>query len=703
MKIHISGKTTDTGNLPATRETPSGTIRLTLYDMILASRTETGSSLKLHSPCGGHLKCKKCTVCAVITEDAFPDFSTGDYTIFHRSLSREEQNTFYDAMHVPAELRSRTVVCLACGMFAFPAITDVYLPDPEEIRGASSENVILPGASFHPVVLSKEITLTKPTVENPIDIRSNLFSAIFSGEHGVSPSDFGYSDTEYTVFRSISDELIEFTAEYLAADDCPHSMNVAVTCSPGRSPKSLCLNAAVVLSIPPCSAPSPSIIPLGLAVDLGTTTIALSLWNLESDQQISAKVFTNPQRSFGADVISRMSYASEHGHEKLQAVVHEAIRDAVLEMISVLSDAVPPSHLLNNILYVSVAGNSVMEHLFCGKPTDSISKAPFYMADSFGYTIPANRLLKSIFCHPSAPVYLAPLAASYIGGDITIGLAYLLNARPECRRGSSIFLDLGTNGEICVISDSSSSCNSNKAKFLLAATAAGPALEGAHIKMGMSAISGAISRVGLPDSEDGEFAVSTISDVPAVGICGSGLIDAIARCLDTGLITEYGRICDDGEPEDEAYEDIYQIYESRISETDDQKLQIALTDTVFLHESDIRQVQTAKAAIAAGSATLLSAAGIDTDSLDAVYLAGSFGGGIDPKTSARIGLLPNVPVEKVVSLGNTSAKGAAGFLLHSEIRNALNDIILNSRYIELSGSPEFTESYVDNMIFGTLD
>ena len=122
-----------------------------------------------------------------------------------------------------------------------------------------------------------------------------------------------------------------------------------------------------------------------------------------------------------------------------------------------------------------------------------------------------------------------------------------------------------------------------------------------------------------------------------------------------------------------------------------------------MHESDIRQVQTANAAIAAGSATLLSAAGIDTDSLDAVYLAGSFGGGIDPKTSARIGLLPNVPVEKVVSLGNTSVKGAAGFLLHSEIRNALNDIILNSRYIELSGSPEFTESYVDNMIFGTLD
>jgi len=325
------------------------------------------------------------------------------------------------------------------------------------------------------------------------------------------------------------------------------------------------------------------------------------------------------------------------------------------------------------------------------------------MADSYGYAVPAKDLSKSIFCHPNAPVYLAPLAASYIGGDITIGLAYLLNAHPESAYSSSLFLDLGTNGEICAISPVSDSEISNKPRFLLAATAAGPALEGAHIKMGMSATPGAISRVSLPEDQAGEFAVSTISDSAPIGICGSGLIDAIACCLDTGLITEYGRICDDGEPEDEQYESVYPDFEDRISETDDGKLQISLTDSVFLHESDIRQVQTAKAAIAAGSGTLLSAAGIEPDDLDAVYLAGSFGGGINPAASARIGLLPNVPANRVKSVGNTSAKGAAGFMLHSEIRRSLNDIILNSKYIELSGSPEFTELYVDNMVFGTLE
>jgi len=703
MKIHISGKVIDTGNSPNTRTSPSGNVFLTLYDMILSARGESGLIPKLHSPCGGHLKCKKCTVCAVIDETHSDEFAADDYADYHRSLSSEEREAFFNDMHVPADLRSRTIVTLACGMPAFPIISDVFLPDPEEIRGASSTGAVLEKASVNPVVLSKNISLIRPTVETPVDIYTNVYQAVFGGDSPVTPSDFGYSNADYTAICTVSDEIIDFTAKYLAIDDCPHTMTVAVTCSPGKAKRTLILNASVVLSIPPCALPSPNIVPLGLSIDLGTTTVALSLWNLETGVQISAKVFTNPQRSFGADVISRMSYAAEHGFAQLRATVHDAIRSAVLDMLPSFNPSESPEILLNNILYVSLAGNSVMEHLFCGKPTDSISKAPFYMADSFGYSIPAKDLLTSIFCHPAAPVYLAPLAASYIGGDITIGLAYLMNARPEALDGSSIFLDLGTNGEICVISNDADSGIQHKPKFLLAATAAGPALEGAHIKMGMSAISGAISRVKLPQDDSDSFEISTISDADPIGICGSGLIDAIAVCLDTGLITEFGRICDDGEAEDEAYEELYQIFEHKISETNEGKLQIALTDNVFLHESDIRQVQTAKAAIAAGSGTLLSKASVDVESLNAVYLAGSFGGGINPISSARIGLLPDVPVEKVISLGNTSAKGASGFLLHSEIRNSLNDILLSSRYIELSGSPEFTELYVDNMVFGTLE
>lgn len=701
MFIHISGKTIDTSAHPQTLTSADGkSTPLTLYDIILSAKSQDGTVPKLHSPCGGHLKCRKCTVCAVIREDAYDELVSGDWASFHRQLTESERLRFLNAMHVPPDLHQRTIVDLACAMPVSPFITDLYLPDPEEISGASTDNELLPDEEIKPVVLSIKATLTRPTVENPIDTYTNLYNAIFKGNNPVTAADFGYSDTDYTVICDISDQLVASTAEKLRSlTDNSLTVVAAITCAPlkqrGSKPV-IQLTAAVDLSITGTA-------PIGAAIDLGTTTVALSLWNLKTGKQLASRVITNPQRNFGADVISRMSYAAEHGAALLQETIHTAIRDSILSMLSEISPSESAESHLNDILYTIVAGNSVMEHMFCGKSTDSISKAPFFMTDSFGYAVPAKDLCKSIFCHPDAPVYLALLAASYIGGDITIGLAYLMQAYKGAKNGHSLFLDLGTNGEICVISNAVDSSNSNKAKFLLAATAAGPALEGAHIKMGMSAISGAISRVKIPNDKSGEFAISSISDALPIGICGSGLIDAISCALDTGLITSYGRICDDGEPEDEEYSDLYQIFEHKISENDDGKLQIALTDTVFLHESDIRQVQTAKAAIAAGSQTLLSAANLTDADLDHVYLAGSFGGGIDPKTSARIGLLPDVSPEIITAVGNTSAKGAAGFLLYPSIRRSLNEILAQSVYKELSGSPEFTELYVDNMVFGSLE
>ncbi|MBQ8186203.1 MAG: DUF4445 domain-containing protein [Clostridia bacterium] len=699
MILHYSGKTIDTGSMSLTRPGENGNVRLTLYDIILSAKTN-GTAPTLHSPCGGHLKCKKCTVCAVICEDAFDEFASGDYTHFNRQLTDDERTAYFNAMHVPADLRPRAVVDLACAMPAFPIITDVFLPDPEEIRGVSAESDLL-ADELRPVVLSITANLTRPTVENPIDVYTNLYNAVFCGKIPVTPENFGYHSADYALIRSVSDEVVDLTGRILTQTSGDVSLRIAVTCTPAKGTNVLALTAAVVLSIvSPAAFPCRSLIPLGLAIDLGTTTVALSLRNLETGAQAASAVITNPQRNFGADVISRMSYASKHGVDSLRQIIHSAICESVLTMLREVFPSDAPDDALNNILFVSVAGNSVMEHIFAGKSTDSISKAPFFMTDRFGYALAAREVCTTLYSHPSAPVFLAPLAASYIGGDITMGLAYLAQAYPESANGNSLFLDLGTNGEICVIANDDVSCNSDKSTYLLAATAAGPALEGAHIKMGMSAISGAISRVKIPENPSGDFEISSISGSTPVGICGSGLIDAIACALDTGLVTSYGRICDDGEPEEDEYSDLYQIFEDKISETDDGKLQIALTDTVFLHESDIRQVQTAKAAIAAGSQTLLSSAGISDSELAHVYLAGSFGGGIDKKSSSRIGLLPDIDPTKITAVGNTSAKGAAGYMLYSSVRNSLNDILLNSRYTELSGSAEFTELYVDNMIFG---
>ena len=480
MLIHISKKTI---------ETAAGSADKTLYDIILSARSDDGSPPKLHSPCGGHLKCRKCTVCAVIRQENYAELAA-QYEI---GLSEDEKVRSFNEMHVPEDRRTHTIVALACALPSSDAVTDVFLPDPEEIRGADSAGVILPSAKLSPVVLSKEITLTKPTVDNPIDTYTNLYNGIFASDSPITAKDYGYNSSEYTVITTISDEVVDFASAYLAIPDCPMTMKVAVTCSVSKAKQTLHLTAAVVLSIPTCSLNHRTVHPRGLAVDLGTTTIALSLWNLETGAQTASRVITNPQRSFGADVISRMSYAAENGTEILQKTVHDAIRSGVLDMLGTNS---ANSDSLNDIIYVSLAGNSVMEHLFCGRPTDSISKAPFYMTDRCGYAVPARNIAKSSFCHPDAPVYLAPLAASYIGGDITIGLAYLVNADPAARSNRSLFLDLGTNGEICVISPDNSSSDSNP-PYLFAATAAGPALEGAHIKMGMSATPGAISKVAI--------------------------------------------------------------------------------------------------------------------------------------------------------------------------------------------------------------
>jgi len=220
--------------------------------------------------------------------------------------------------------------------------------------------------------------------------------------------------------------------------------------------------------------------------------------------------------------------------------------------------------------------------------------------------------------------------------------------------------------------------------------------------MGMSATEGAIYRT---DPGDGAFLCKTVQDSTAVGICGSGVISAISAFLKTGLVTAFGRICDDGEPEDEAYEDIYPAFEHCIGEDDDGKLVIEIADGVHITESDIRQVQTAKAAISAGTTVLLEKAGVMQEDVDDLYIAGSFGGGIDVHAAAHIGLLPADAVrdDNIHSVGNTSAKGAAMFLFSKKFRENLDDVMANCAYIELSSDPSFTDAYVNGMLFGDIE
>lgn len=651
-------------------------------DLSLFEAISSVSGIQIHSPCGGHGTCRKCAVC-ILPEDAAP-------FIAHPSpnLTEEERTDFIRKCRVPDEYTERVRIVYACLVRTTAGIRAVYLPDYDQLTGAGvavSDQCITSSDDFLPVTKVKKITLTKPTIEFPIDTYTNLLNSIRQA----------FSD-DFTAFGEIltvdipDDVLTDASA--LIRDDI---LEVYATVSVAFTPEKTC---RLILT----RVTKEHHTPLALACDIGTTTIAVSLWNMTTGTILSERVTENPQRRHGSDVISRMSFAAENGTDTLFTEVIGAVRASAETLLAQSGE----NAAVNDIVYTTIAGNSTMQHLFASIPTDSISTVPFFLSTAFGYSRTADTLFAKAkekiapFCHPNAPVYFAPLSASYVGGDITFGLAYLLTTRPETANASGIFLDLGTNGEICCINTK----NTADTKYLFAATAAGPALEGAHIKMGMSATDGAVYHVEA-DAENGEFALKTVRDTAPTGICGSGVISAISAFLKTGLVTGFGRICDDGEPEDEEFEEIYPAFEHCISEDDDGKLCIHLTDSVFINESDIRQVQTAKAAISAGTSVLLTKAGIDAKSVDDLYIAGSFGGGIDVNAAAHIGLLPKDAVHggNIHSVGNTSAKGASMFLFSKKFRGNLDDVMANSAYIELSSDPLFTEEFVNGMLFADIE
>ncbi len=601
--------------------------------------------VSLHTPCGGHGNCGKC-VCAVRFSGDVPAPTPAESAF----LAAVDRDAALARCHAPSDAYPRYLcLCPADG------ITDVYLPDTAELTGAVFSDTV---TAQTPVIEEKTVTLLPPTLEQPTDTLRNL-----RGSLGTD------ADIPFPLVCRVSKEIrngnITFTAYTCGAsvlDITAHPRKTAV-----------------------------------LAVDIGTTTVALSLRDT-SGRELAGDVFGNPQRTYGGDVISRMSRAIAGERPALTSV----LRTAVTEHTKSLCDCAGIA--TDDILYASIAGNSVMEHLFAGLDPAPIAVSPFFMQTSFGTAFRADDPLFEAplsFLNPHGLVCLAPLAASYVGGDITVGLAYLLKKYPSMRTKNTLFLDLGTNGELCV---------SANGTYYFAATAAGPALEGAEIEMGMSATPGAVCRVRV-DEENGRFVPEIVGNTPPVGICGSGIIDAVACAVRTGLIAPTGSFCDDfDELEDyaELFEDVpareydpdlYEKLHKNHADKDENCLCIA--DTVKLTAPDIRAVQTAKAAISAGIDVLLRTAGLTADALDAVYLAGSFGGGLSVASAAEIGLLPAVCAEKgiVTAVGNTSLAGATAYLFDRDVRDNLAEIMENARYTELSSDKSFTDAFVNGMMF----
>lgn len=369
---------------------------------------------------------------------------------------------------------------------------------------------------------------------------------------------------------------------------------------------------------------------LGIAIDLGTTTVVAQLVDLTTGVVLAVRTARNAQAVHGADVMSRIEYALRGGAARLTAL----IRDQLASMIS----SMPGSEAARSVVIV---GNTAMHHLFCGVDVAPLSSAPFEPTDDGEKTFAAREL--GWAC--DAVARFLPCLGGFVGSDVAAGIL----ATPV-GRGFSALVDLGTNGEIVV---------GNGGELVCASTAAGPAFEGGRIRMGMTASSGAISRVTV---RVGTFECHTVDGATARGICGSGLVDAVAAGLETRRILPNGRM-----PAD-----------------------LELAPGVALSQSDIRELQLAKAAIAAGMRILVKRWGKSVNDLEAVYLAGAFGNYVDVTSARRIGLLESAA--RLVPCGNTALRGARMALVGAGRR-------VKADHVPLGSDAEFQETFVECMGF----
>lgn len=401
----------------------------------------------------------------------------------------------------------------------------------------------------------------------------------------------------------------------------------------------------------------------GLAVDIGTTTLVAYLVDLSTGNAVASHGVVNPQATFGSDVISRIQAArSPESFETLCSLLATAIDDArrALARKAGISESLIGPY--------AVVGNTVMQHFACHLDPEGIGVSPFTPLSYFG-EVRALGAAAGVAPHEA---YLAPAVAGYVGGDITAGL--LCSGMRE-RDELQLFVDIGTNGEMAL---------GNREGILCCATAAGPAFEGAGITFGMPARAGAVDRVRW----DGEsLIVGTVRDAAPVGICGSGLIDALACLLEAGLVDETGRL--------EACGPASGLVGAEAGET---VVYLDPDRRVYLTQGDIRRVQLAKAAIRAGIETMLDARSASVDSLGELALAGGFGMSLDPRSAARIGLFPPQLVDRVSSLGNAAGKGAVA-ALSPQGKQELAEIAASCTYLELSTSAAFNGFYIDAMMF----
>lgn len=408
----------------------------------------------------------------------------------------------------------------------------------------------------------------------------------------------------------------------------------------------------------------------GLAIDIGTTTVSAVLFDLKNGRLLSKASGGNGQIRYGADVINRIiEQGKPGGRKKLQdAIIKETLVPLIAEMCK---DAKLSAR---RILRMCVASNTTMNHLFVGVDADPVRMEPYIPAFFHWDGLKAGDL--GLPAHPNAPILLAPNIGSYVGGDITAGtFAGMIWNKDEL----SLFIDLGTNGEIVF---------GNRDFLMSCACSAGPAFEGGDISCGMRATDGAIESCVIDrDTMQPTFGIIGEAGQKPVGLCGSGIIDTIAELFRTGIINSKGLFVREGARVARDHHGTGRYILAFPEES-------ATGREVALNEVDILNFIRAKGAIYSAIDTLLSAMDMDQSVIEGVYVAGGIGSGINMKNAVRIGMFPNVPLELFHYIGNSSQAGAYAMALSDEAAKKVEEVAKNMTYMELSTHPGYMDAFV---------
>ena len=430
----------------------------------------------------------------------------------------------------------------------------------------------------------------------------------------------------------------------------------------------------------------------GLAFDLGTTTVVATLLDLTTGTPVAVESMLNKQQPFGADVIARISATmlDPAARGKLQQLAQETLAELSTSVCQ--AGGVSPEEVYE----VALAGNATMVHLVLGIDPEPLGVAPFIMSTRLLPEVRTHDL--GIPAHPQARAVVFPAFGAYVGGDITAGLlASGMDRDPRIR----LFIDIGTNCEIVL---------GSRDWLLATAAPAGPAFEGGSIRCGMRAADGAIEAVTITD--EGDLKLTVIGDTEPRGLCGSGLVDAVAALVEAGIIDESGRFVHDIGA-GERFVHTEEVTGSAPSPLADRLTMIGKervfvlhwspdrdpATSVYLSQRDIRELQFAKAAISTGWRILLEEANLTTQDIKQVLLAGSFGSYLNAKSAIRIGLVPDVSTRRIIAAGNVAGEGAKMALLSIRDRAAALALLEEVKYVELSDRSDFNDRFIAQLGF----